>query len=98
MSLSPFALVDLNEKYEYVMISVRLASLQFPDMTKTFAIFSDTMNVIKVRLCMMVLCIKFYPFIPYKNSFVTYFTFRLNGWKFIGCVVAYNELNIIELC
>ena len=28
------------------------------------AIFSDTMNIIKVKVCMMVVLIELYPFIP----------------------------------
>ena len=57
---------DLNDKWEYAMISVELASPVIVQCDKNFnvAIFLDTMNVMDVNFCMMVLLMELYLFIP----------------------------------
>ena len=60
------AVFDSNGKCEYVIISVRLAGLlaECSSVAKNFnvAIFLDTM--INVKLCMMVVLIELYQYIP----------------------------------
>ena len=67
-----FVFIDLHEKYEYVMISVRLSECPFVAETLNDAIFSDTLNMINVKLCMMVVLIEHYPFIPLSLTLTAY--------------------------
>ena len=55
------------------MISV-MPSDQFSVCGKNFnvAIFSDTLNMINVRLCMIIVLIEFYPFIPLSATLILF--------------------------
>ena len=55
------------------MISVRVASLlSVHGKNFNLAIFSDAIHVINVKLCMMVILIEFYPFIPLSVTLIVF--------------------------
>ena len=63
-------MVCVTDVYSREMIHMFLVG-QASGLFKNFniGIFSDTINVINVKLCMGVLLIKLYPFIPLDQSF-----------------------------
>ena len=63
---------DLHEKCEsIVMISVRLAHpVSVCGKNFNVVIFSDTINTINVKLCMMVVLIDLYPFTPLSITMI----------------------------
>ena len=59
----------------YVMISVPLAGVSecaYVEKKINVAVFSDTINVINVKLCMMVVLIELYPFIPLTVTLIAF--------------------------
>ena len=55
------------------MISVRLAGwVSICGKNFNVTVFSDTINMINVKLCMMILLIELYPFIPLSVTLVVF--------------------------
>ena len=54
------------------MFSVRPDGVSVCGKNFNVAIFSDTINMINVKLCMMVVLIEFYPFILLPVTFVVF--------------------------
>ena len=80
---------DSDEKYKYIMISVRLAGPtggQLSGCGKKFngAVFSNTINMINVKLCMMVVLIGHYSFIP--------------PWLYFKVTAVSNSLDVLFSC
>ena len=65
---------DLHERCVYVMIGVGLAGWPMFVRGKNFnvGIFLDTINMINVKLCMMVVFIELYPFIPLSVTLIVF--------------------------
>ena len=56
-----------------VMVSVKPAGqLTICGKNFNFVIFSDTINMINVKLCMMVVLIELYPFIPLSVTLIVF--------------------------
>ena len=65
------------------MISVRLAGqLSVYGKNFTIVIFSDTINMMNVKLCMMVVLVELYPFIPLSVT-LTVFPNHINVKQFL---------------
>ena len=66
-------IIDSHEKCEYVMISVKPACrVSICGKNFNVAIFSDAMNMINVKLCITVVLIALYPFIPLSMTLTAF--------------------------
>ena len=81
MSLQTFLFFfDSHEKCEYVTISVRPAGrLYVCDKNFNVAIFLDTIYITNAKLCMIVLLIELYPFIPLSVTLIVIQSHRVSN-------------------
>ena len=91
------------EKCDNVMISVRPASWLFV-CGKNFnvVIFSDTINLINVKLCMIVALLELYPCIPLSVTLIVFqghSSVKQFNWKFYAPIrLSWNFVRLLILC